>query len=252
MAKRARAFGKLDRPDEAAADWQRAWELRPGDVELASEWAALHERLGQSEQAAAVYGRLIDDQRDNADAIDELARALRLRGAYYVRASKWKLAAADYAESVTVDPDSTSVDWMTPAALWAYADDAQKHRLHCQKMAARFRDSMVTNDVERTVKVSLLLGPGLVSDPATIKRFLDAVAKTDDPGLLKWFLACKALLACRNGDYAAAQQSVVESLDLQKGEDEPGSMAGLMARSVQTLIFARQGMRPGPRAHWTS
>ena len=67
-----------------------------------------------------------------AAAPDLLAQALRLRGAHYVRTGQWKLAAADYSQSVTVDPKSNSIDWMTAAALWAYAADADQHRLHCR------------------------------------------------------------------------------------------------------------------------
>jgi tetratricopeptide (TPR) repeat protein len=213
--------------------------------QLTDPWARLvaaYRLLGQEERAADVYSGLIDYRRNNSAAPDQVAQALRLRGAHHVRAGQWKLAAADYYENVTVDPRSTSIDWMTAAALWAYAADSEQHRLHCEQMAERFRESTVANDMERTVKVSMLLGPGLASDPATAAKFLESVAKTEDAGSLKWFLSAKALLACRNGDFSAAQQSIGQSLELLKaGGDAPGSTASLMARSVQALIFARQG-----------
>ncbi|HUQ70951.1 MAG TPA: hypothetical protein VM165_15595, partial [Planctomycetaceae bacterium] len=203
---------------------------------------AAYRLLGQLDRATENFSRLIDLRRDQGAAPDQLAQAYRLRGAHYTRNSQWNLAAADYAESAALHPKSSSVDWMTAAALWAYAADVDQHRLYCQRMAAQFRESTVANDVERTVKVSLLLEQNAVPDQATIAKFLEAVETTKDPGLLKWFLSAKALLACRNGDFDAAHEAINESLRLlSAGGDAPGSTAGLTARSVQALIFARQG-----------
>ncbi|HUQ70881.1 MAG TPA: hypothetical protein VM165_15230 [Planctomycetaceae bacterium] len=92
------------------------------------------------------------------------------------------------------------------------------------------------------MKVSLLLEQSAVPDQATVAKFLETVSKTEDSGSLKWFLSTKALLACRSGDFDATHESVSESLRLLNSSgDAPGSMPGLMARSVQTQILARQG-----------
>jgi WD40 repeat protein/tetratricopeptide (TPR) repeat protein/energy-coupling factor transporter ATP-binding protein EcfA2 len=197
---------------------------------------------GQGASATASYHRLIELRRSQGASPEQLAQAFRLRGAHYVRIGEWKLAAADYAESVSLDSKSNSVDWMTPAALWAYAADLEQHRLYCQKMASKFGQSTVANDVERTVKVSVLLDQSALPDQALVGTFVEAVAKTADPGSLKWYLSAKALLACRNDDHNAAQDSVQEALRLvHAAGDAPDSMPGLMARSVQALILARQG-----------
>ncbi len=131
---------------------------------------------------------------------------------------------------------------MDAASLWAYSGDMDQHREYCVRMAQQFADSEIANDVERTVKVSLLLDHEPILDNALLTRFLDTVTATQERGLLKWFLSAKALLACRRGDFASGHQSVEQALQfLQEDHETDGSMPSLMARSVQALILARQG-----------
>ena len=239
----ARLHVVAGKPEAALAELGRLVELQPDDEELARERADLYRRLGQWDNAATEYGRWIDRRRMENALPTQLAEALRARGAHYVRAGQWANAAADYAASVAADPAENSVAWMVPSVLWACAGDADEHRRQCRAMADRFRASTSAPDAERTLKVMLLLQYGLDRGLPQIDDSAKALeAGTVEPGLAKWFVGTRALLAFRSGDFAEAQRSVDESLQLVQADgDSRGAPPALLALAVQAMIHAEQG-----------
>jgi tetratricopeptide (TPR) repeat protein len=238
----ARLHAAAGKPEAALADLGRLVELQPDDATLVRERADLYGRLGQWDNAAAEYSRLIDRRRADNAAPAQLAEVFRARGAHYVRAGDWARAAVDYAASVQSDPAENSVAWMVPSALWACAGDADGHRRQCRTMVERFRTSPDAPDAERALKVMLLLENGLdrgipMIDAAA--RSLEAGAV--EPGLAKWFVGTRALLAFRAGDFAEAQRSVDETLQLVQADGESrGAPPALLALAVLALLQTKQ------------
>jgi tetratricopeptide (TPR) repeat protein len=239
----ARLLTSAGKPEAALSELGRLVELQPDDPALARDRADLYRRLGQWDNAAAEYGRLIDRRRAEAAPPPQLAEAFRARGAHYVHAGQWALAAADYAASVQSDPAENSIAWMVPSTLWACALDANEHRRQCRAMAERFRTSPDAPDAERTLKVMLLLEHGLDREHPMIDASAKSLAEgTLEPGLETWFLGTRALLAYRSGDFVVAQQSVNESLQLvQSDGGSRGAPPALFALAVQAMIHAKQG-----------
>jgi tetratricopeptide (TPR) repeat protein len=238
----ARLHAAAGKPEAGLAELGRLVELQPDDLTLARERADLYGRLAQWDNAAAEYGRLIDRRRAASAPPAQLSEALRARGAHYVRAGRWAEAAADYAASVQSDPAEDSIAWMVPSVLCACAGDADEHQRQCRAMAERFRTSPDAPDAERALKVMLLLENGLdrgipMIDAAA--RSLEAGAV--EPGLAKWFVGTRALLAFRAGDFAEAQRSVDETLQLVQADGESrGAPPALLALAVQALLQTKQ------------
>lgn len=186
---------------------------------------------------AALIASLIHRQDDVVQAVLKLrSDDALLHGAYSVVSSDWKNAAAGYAKVIIAKEDS--IAWMVPASLWAYAGETGEHRKSCQQMYERFRGSTVANDIERCLKVMLLVKDGPPLPPDAVQTFYDSFAGklTDDDRA--WFLATRALLECRKGNYADAHQQLNESLDLEK--KAPNAFIKALALSIRSLTYAHQ------------
>jgi tetratricopeptide (TPR) repeat protein len=233
---------------------------------------ALHQRLpedrpiqneyrGIVERAAAEFGRQLDvfagqgsaDKNRKAELIssvvlrqdDVLEALLKLRpddsllhAANAVVTGDWKNAAAGYAKVIMANDQADSVARMVPPTLFAYANDTEEYRKACQQMYERYRDSTVPNDIERSLKMMLLVDDGPPLPPTAVQAFYDSFAGdlTDDNRA--WFLATRALLECRKGNYSQAHQLVDESLGLEK--KVPNAFIKILALSIRSLTYAHQ------------
>jgi hypothetical protein len=126
---------------------------------------------------------------------------------------------------------------MGPISLWLYAGEPGRYRESCQEMYERYRSSAVPNDMERFLKMMLLVKQGPELPPDAVRSFLASVATTEGEDLA-WFLATRALLDCRKGHYAEAHKAVEESLAAEKKVSKAAIKA--LALAVRSLIHANQ------------
>ena len=216
--------------------------------------AYMNTASGSVAEVHSLLQSVIDSQQQADASPAQRAETLRACAALYISVGQWKEGADRYAESVKVDPEATSLDWMKPAALYAYADDLEGVRSHCRTMSDHFRDSRVPAEAERIVKSMLLMGDSfhteLDSQKFPIKEFLDSVDEKTMPARFRsWFLATRALLACRSeqfGDLAEAEDWLDQSKsDIELSTDYPG----ILQRSVLAVILAKQGRTDEARSH---
>ena len=115
--------------------------------------------------------------------------------------------------------------------------ETERHRELCQKMYERYRNSTPT-DAERFLKMMLLVENGPELPPDSVQRFYDSIDNKMESGLRNWFLATRALLECRKGNYSEAHKWIDEAITLEKAS--PSIHIKLVALAVQSLTYARQ------------
>lgn len=228
-----RAVGLFDSPAAQTDVEEQLDEVLELEFDLAA--ARVRELAGAAELDALTQA--VNEEPENGGA-------LAARGAWFVRHNRWAEAAADYSERAERDPNLWSLDWMAACVLWAYVEDADRHRQQVRRMVEHFRPSSDNADAERTVKVLLLRDGGLDLEPDLLGTFAAVSPEDANPGLRKWFVASQALVACRSGRFDEALQLVNQSLLLAEQDGEPrGSYPTLTALAVRALTLARQNDR---------
>lgn len=177
------------------------------------------------------------------DAVPEILLKLRpddslLHAGSTVLSGDWKQAAAHYTKTVDANETADSVARMVPPALCAYAGELGPHREWCQKMYEKYRDTTHINDIERTLKVMLLVDNGPELPPNAVKRFYDSFSGVVSEDDRVWFIGSRALLECRKGNYDEAHKQIDEALQLEK--TRPNTFAKALALAVQSLTYAHQ------------
>jgi tetratricopeptide (TPR) repeat protein len=215
-----------------------------------------------SRQLDALSGKNSEDQTRRAQLIasvirrqDDVLETLQklrpddtlLHAAHSVLVGDWKNAAAGYSQLIDESKTGDSVAWMAPPALWAYAGDISRHREFCQKMHERFRDSTVPNDTERVLKMMLLVENGPELPPEAVKVFYDSFSGNLSDHNRAWFLATRALLECRKGDYAEAHRQIDDALAIE--QKTPNAFVKAAALAVRSLTYARQNEVAKARQH---
>lgn len=94
---------RINRPQEALADLNKAVELDPGDPGAYFNRGIAHNRQGQFDKAAADFTRFIA-------AKDDLAVAYFYRGTSYLHMGRHQDALADYERAVKLEPSSVHLN----------------------------------------------------------------------------------------------------------------------------------------------
>lgn len=149
-------------------------------------------------------------RRDLLDVVKNLSReiennpdqlALRTqRGDAYARLGQWEEAIADL-ESVLQPEDSQSMVWLQAAPVIAIAGDVDRYRNFCLRMMKKFDGSTENTDIERTIKVALLLPEIVDSAQLPIKQLSDIMhGEGVEPWKSGWGWATLALAELRRGN----------------------------------------------------
>jgi formylglycine-generating enzyme required for sulfatase activity/tetratricopeptide (TPR) repeat protein len=202
---------------------------------------------GQLAAAAKAYARLLADAPDpktKSRIMDELAQFDDVLTAVHVLHNDWKNAAAAFSKQIELNLKAESWQWMKAPTLWAYAGETGRHRESCQKMYARYRNSTIPNDTERCLKMMLIVEPGPELPGDAVKKFYLSIDKTPRQDRA-WFLAARALLECRTGQYAVAHKGIDEALAAEKkavavDKELPNVYVKAFAMAVRSLIYAKQ------------
>ncbi len=104
------AQGQLER---AIAEFDRAIELDPGDVEVYATRGFAYIALGQIEQGIADYDTAIELESENPILYND-------RGFAYAELGKYERAVADYDKAIELDPDYDNVDYAYNNRGFAY------------------------------------------------------------------------------------------------------------------------------------
>jgi formylglycine-generating enzyme required for sulfatase activity/tetratricopeptide (TPR) repeat protein len=232
---RARHFAAQGQWKQAAEDLHQAYQ-KPTDLTNGSyprtEWWALRE-------TALIYAMVED-----VENYRKFERLLKLRpedkslqAVNDVILGNWKDAAVRFSQLTERNATPDSVAWMGPPILWAYAGETGRHRESCEKMLERYRNSPVPDDIERCLKVMLLLEPGPELPGDAVKKLYASGDKTTGQRRA-WFLGTRALLECRKGRYAEALKAIDEALALEKAS--PRNEIKVQALAVRALVYAKQ------------
>jgi WD40 repeat protein/Flp pilus assembly protein TadD len=222
------------KPDDLIRQTTKVIELWPKDLYVRFARGGLYLRLGQPDRAEADFAaalkldakqtlerhRYFADEYERAQiwlpAIGHLhplidaakgkpakAALLLRRGSLLARTAQWKVAAADYAHALELDPRD-SWNWYCSAILRLHNGDHQGYRKDCKQMLERFGTSLDPLLSERTAKACLL-----VSDPVRAPKLLlplvdRAVAGTEKHWAHSWFLLAKGMAEYRAGHYQSA------------------------------------------------
>ncbi len=160
----------------------------------------------------------------------------QLAALHAVRIGDWNNAASHFSTLVEQDPNSNSLEWMVAVALWAFADEPERHALQCDKMYQRFRESTKDYDHERFLKLRLLVDGSLEQIPEDSIHRVSAVNDNDSNRM--WFLSALALLRYRQGNPAEAHALLEQSLALEATSRNSALRA--LALAVRSLIYAGQ------------
>jgi len=197
---------------------------------------------GTSGEDQASRSQLISSIIRRRDGVPESLLKLRpddtlLQAGSSVLVGDWNNAATCYSKLIEANDEADSVARMVPPSLWAYGGEIGQHRVSCQKMYERYRDSAIPNDIERTLKVMLLVENGPELPPDSVRKFVASIDVVKDADRA-WFLATRALLECRKGNHAEAHKWADEALALEKASPMNGSK--LLTLAVQSLTYAKQ------------
>ena len=179
---RARFYAAQSRPEEAAADFAKAFA--PGDrrpehtlryhdgrcrsSHVSSPAYSIRGRLARTRsRAGPVFrretglesgrGRACSRKACTASSPDEVRLRMARADARAGRAA-WRDAAADYSRALELDPNIHN-SWFTLAALWPYLGDMEAYRQHRRRMLERFATTDDAAIAESTSKACLLLPP---------------------------------------------------------------------------------------------
>jgi hypothetical protein len=135
-----------------------------------------------------------------------------------VRAERWGEAAELGLALLAQKPDE-SMAWLRIAPVVVLAGDRANYAAFCRRMVDKFGDSKLPPSADQVCKSCLLL-PGfldLLDAPGgTLGDYLDTGAEPEWLRPFAW--ACRALLACRRGDFPSAVKYVANSSALSPHE----------------------------------
>jgi tetratricopeptide (TPR) repeat protein len=118
--------------EAAAAAFERALELRPGDLEDLLDLGRARAALQQWPEAIAAYARLIELDPQNAKALHNLANV-------HLRQGDYEEAALGYAKALDADPDYLLATYNYGRALTqlSRSEEAEKTFSRCLELEAR-------------------------------------------------------------------------------------------------------------------
>ena len=90
----------------------------------------------------------------------------------------------------------------------------------------------------------LLVENGPEMPPDSVEKFVASINNMTGDNRA-WFLATRALLECRKGNYADAHKSIDEAIAQEKGT--PNTFVKVLALAVRSLTFAKQNDVAGAR-----
>jgi len=121
---------------------------------------------------------------------------------FCLKRSMWRQA-ADALERVVVPDDSLS--WLRAGPVMALGGDESVYVEHCKAMLAQFRDGEKIDDVERAIKISLLLPDLIPLKDLPLQRLADHLNGNDvAEGFRSWGCATMALAEWRSGNAGGA------------------------------------------------
>lgn len=147
---------------------------------------------------------------------------LRMRGYIYAEEGRWKEAAGDFEQLITIDP-SNPMDFFHLAALRVEMDDTAGYQRVCANIMARYGTTNKPSDGECAAKVCVLT-PQSGADFNRVEKLVDA-AVAADPNI--WFLLCKGMAEYRLGHYAAAVEPLQKTLSMDGNFTCPGLMLAM-------------------------
>ncbi len=162
----------------------------------------LHDWNGMIHDSSDVCERIsarLAAEPDNAD--------LRtLRADMHARLEQWQKAADDLL-ACTEAESADSFAWLRTAPVVALTGNQDAYKQFCERMIERYRSSDSNEEIERTIKSSLLI-PGVIdSSQLPIDRLRRAMeGEGMEPWKLGWGWACLALTELRGGDPLKALQ----------------------------------------------
>jgi tetratricopeptide (TPR) repeat protein len=169
----------------------------------------------KSDDAEKVYAAILTPafvgQKESADL-------LRSRGDFYGKHGRWKEAAADFAQVITLTPDN-HYDYHVLAALLVQCGDPDAYRSLCAKILARFGDTANPSIAERMAK-DCLFTTYSGADLAVVSKMAD-LAVTKGNGN-PFFQFTRGLAQYRQGHFDAAAESLKKAL----GGQNPSLNAG--------------------------
>jgi formylglycine-generating enzyme required for sulfatase activity/tetratricopeptide (TPR) repeat protein len=200
FTRRAEAYEKLQRWDEAIADWGRVHESvadktrRSGSPYSLFRRAQIYDRLGQFDAALADYNRAVETPDAGLDP-------LFWRSSHWARRGQWKEAAADYRQIWNRRHLEWYVEWYYSrerALLNLMAGDTDGYRQAVAELLTKTEKS-VEPDTLKWLLFVIVAAPGMIDDENGDR--LTAAAAKIDPW---WTPRLKGALLYRRGMFQEA------------------------------------------------
>jgi tetratricopeptide (TPR) repeat protein len=265
---RARNYHRLQKYDNAIADYRKAIELHTGHGWLCANLGhILCYQKNEYDEAIACFRKAIEldpkltwayqhlgwilgrHKRDYDGAIACFRKAIDLdpKGAWthrnlciaYVTLGQWPKAAAAYTQLLELNPNERWW-WYKVAVLRLHTGDLLGYRQACGEILNRFGKTDATMDAEQTAK-TCLLAPDAVRDFEAVQKLADLAVEKGGAG--GWCGLTKALAEYRAGRCAKA----IECLQ-RVGPKAGGDSLDAPAFALLAMARKRQGQAKEARA----
>jgi eukaryotic-like serine/threonine-protein kinase len=217
-------------------------EEHPSTLTYINNLAALYQDQGQFARAEPLFAQSVqisrrvlgDEHPSTLKHIDDLA-------ALYPAQGSWAEAAASLSRRIKLDPTDHAA-WVSAAAAYCAADDAEGYRRISREMLRGFADTTEPHIAERTAKACLLM-PGAIDDVDQVLALADrAVTGTEEHVWYRCFALTKGLAEYRAGRYASAVGWV------QRSSPNPdGFGVDATSFSVLAMAYVQLGQRDEAR-----
>lgn len=205
--------------------WQQRWNLlRERNPQL------VRSAVTETKSAVAARNRLV-----------QVAAGAFVRGREFARRGEWAKAAKEALAVVAAHPEDRML-WSKAAPLLILAGDIPGYRRLCGGMIEQFRDTTKAEEADSVCKMCLLL-PNSADRSQLPSKILREAAEQDttEPGYRRWFFACLALMAYRDGQFEQAADYSQKSLAINQKRGPDGALASLV------LAMARHQLKqPNP------
>jgi tetratricopeptide (TPR) repeat protein len=169
----------------------------------------------------------------------KIAQGYLDRADWYGGRGSWKKAAEDLGEASLLDPKTTTA--LHLGVVLVHLGEIDRYRELCRTSLARWGQTTVIGDAERTARLCLLRTDS-GADAARIAQLVQVgVSGDEDRQTFEWYYLCEGLHAYRTGRFAEAVTTCRHSRRLhdQRQAIEGGLRASALA--VEAMALHRQG-----------
>ncbi len=222
----------LESLDRLVASW-------PDNINLRYSHGFANIRVKNWEAARLDCERILEALCDRIEKAPENKSLLAERGNMYARLGQWDKALEDLQASF--DPEKAeSLVWLHVAPFFLMAGDQAGYIAHCEKMLERFSESDVNGDIERTIKLALIVPGAIDLDRLPLDR-LERAVKGDGIAAWKlgWGWACQGLVELRRGNPRDALYCVTRATQEEDYATAPAEQA--LCQMVKTLALQNLG-----------